>query len=156
MIPKRSSARYYDIKAPWANENPAELPVSAEDFDSISCHFKSGSSGPLPPPVQFIHESVREFFLFGQGFNILDRSTFPKTIADRHCSLMETCIKYISLDEISPLTNKNKVRLLNTRRTNVQYRFADELNGFPFLPYSVNYLFRHALEAERLGSYLEC
>jgi ankyrin repeat protein len=148
VIPKRSSVGRFDTKAPWANENLAELPGSAEDFDSISRRFKSSSPAPLPP-VQFIHESVREFFLFGKGFNILDCSTFPKTIADRHCSLMETCIKYISLDEISPSAIESKVLILNMCRPGVQYRFAD--SGFPFLPYSVNYLFHHALEAERLG-----
>lgn len=138
----------YIANTPRAYENPTKLPGGVEYIDSRFCPIKSSSPVPPPPPVQFIHESVREFFLFGKGFDILDRSTFLKTIADRHCSLMETCIRYLSIDEMSQLAIESKVLFLNNH---LKCQFANRLDDFPFLPYSVNFLFHHALEAERLG-----
>jgi hypothetical protein len=59
---------------------------------------------PRPTPdsqIQFIHESVREFFLKNQGFQIIEDCKNPYTIEERHCILVETCTRYICLEELN-------------------------------------------------------
>ncbi|KAH8589753.1 hypothetical protein B0O99DRAFT_475591, partial [Bisporella sp. PMI_857] len=49
--------------------------------------------------VQFIHESVREFFLHHNGFSFLDPNIGPHFIGEGHLSILNTCLDYISISE---------------------------------------------------------
>ncbi|VUC32074.1 unnamed protein product [Clonostachys rosea] len=50
--------------------------------------------------VQVIHESVREFFLLGQGFNALDHRPNLNLIGDGHLSIIHSCLDYLNIMEL--------------------------------------------------------
>ncbi|KAF5575081.1 uncharacterized protein FSUBG_13957 [Fusarium subglutinans] len=53
--------------------------------------------------VQVIHESVRDFFLRGNGFSVLDSSLLTHPISSGHLSIMATCLDYVNIDELDAL-----------------------------------------------------
>lgn len=53
--------------------------------------------------VEFIHESVREFFLEGEGFRTLDFDSRGNPKADGHLLIMETCLEYLDIVELDSL-----------------------------------------------------
>ncbi|KAI1390695.1 uncharacterized protein F4822DRAFT_161355 [Hypoxylon trugodes] len=80
--------------------------------------------------VQFIHESVREFFLRGDGFAILECNGNSKSLAERHEILAEYCM----------------VCIYQTPWDTFGERVFDE---FPFVRYALKSLLYHVGEAER-------
>ncbi|KAL6835384.1 hypothetical protein V8C40DRAFT_234261, partial [Trichoderma camerunense] len=53
--------------------------------------------------VQVIHESVREFFLKGDGFKVLDPGLRLNQIGNGHLSIMATCLDYLNIKELDAL-----------------------------------------------------
>ncbi|QYS95087.1 NACHT domain-containing protein [Trichoderma simmonsii] len=53
--------------------------------------------------VQVIHESVREFFLKGDGFIVLDPGLRLNQIGNGHLSIMATCLDYLNIKELDAL-----------------------------------------------------
>ncbi|KAH7139810.1 hypothetical protein B0J13DRAFT_68001 [Dactylonectria estremocensis] len=53
--------------------------------------------------IEVIHESVREFFLKGRGFSILDPLVEPNAVGNGHLSIMKTCLDYLHIDELDTL-----------------------------------------------------
>ncbi|KAF3023462.1 hypothetical protein E8E14_001444 [Neopestalotiopsis sp. 37M] len=53
--------------------------------------------------VEFIHESVCEFFLQGRGFPSLDPGMGPNVQAAGHLQIMETCLDYLDIFELNGL-----------------------------------------------------
>ncbi|KAG9494751.1 hypothetical protein J7337_013890 [Fusarium musae] len=53
--------------------------------------------------VQVIHESVRDFFLRGDGFSVLDSSLSTHPIGTGHLSIMATCLDYVNIGELDAL-----------------------------------------------------
>jgi hypothetical protein len=53
--------------------------------------------------VQVIHESVRDFFLRGNGFSVLDPSFLTHPIGSGHLSIMATCLDYVNIGELDAL-----------------------------------------------------
>ncbi|KAG4268205.1 hypothetical protein FPRO04_12597 [Fusarium proliferatum] len=53
--------------------------------------------------VQVIHESVRDFFLRGNGFSALDTSFSTHPIGRGHLSIMATCLDYVNIGELDAL-----------------------------------------------------
>ncbi|KAF5572881.1 hypothetical protein FPCIR_14158 [Fusarium pseudocircinatum] len=53
--------------------------------------------------VQVIHESVRDFFLRGNGFSVLDSSLSTHAIGTGHLSIMATCLDYVNIGELDAL-----------------------------------------------------
>lgn len=54
--------------------------------------------------VQFIHESVRGFFLHNNGFSFLDLRIGSRAIGEGHLSILNTCFDYISIAELDELS----------------------------------------------------
>ncbi|KAF2139899.1 uncharacterized protein K452DRAFT_335834 [Aplosporella prunicola CBS 121167] len=50
--------------------------------------------------VQFIHESVREFFLNGDGFHVFGQQTKIDPTGTGHLTIMETCLDFIKITEL--------------------------------------------------------
>ncbi|KAK5218691.1 hypothetical protein LTR72_008630 [Exophiala xenobiotica] len=61
--------------------------------------------------VQVIHESVREFFLDGQGFTILDGSAVGPNISQRQAMLVAACVNCLGVSELQPLEENNNCDL---------------------------------------------
>jgi hypothetical protein len=58
--------------------------------------------------IQVIHESVREFFMLSNGFEILDSNLASNPIGNGHLSIMGTCIDYLNIKELDALVQARK------------------------------------------------
>lgn len=70
--------------------------------------------------LEFIHESVREFFLHGNGFSSLDPSLGQNPRADGHISIMKTCLDYLGIVELDALVEarrKNQYKIETFQRS---------------------------------------
>lgn len=56
--------------------------------------------------VQFIHESVREFFLDEKGFSLLNPELGTSAVSQGHVTLYNFCIDYLSLSELNDLAEQ--------------------------------------------------
>ncbi|KAF5657827.1 nb-arc ankyrin domain-containing protein [Fusarium denticulatum] len=72
--------------------------------------------------VQVIHESVRDFFLRGNGFSVLDPSLSTHAIGTGHLSIMATCLDYVNIGELDALvaarqrvTSREKSPIFSTK-----------------------------------------
>lgn len=52
------------------------------------------------PAIQFVHESVHEYFLHGNGFKLLDESHSCGSPGSGHVYIMEMCLRYAQLEEL--------------------------------------------------------
>ncbi|KAH6867217.1 hypothetical protein B0T10DRAFT_573048 [Thelonectria olida] len=78
-----------------------------EGFESLSL---LGGAGSLDHKhgetrvVQVIHESVRKYFMDGDGFKILKPNSWRRhTIVDGHLSIAKTCLDYLFISELDAL-----------------------------------------------------
>lgn len=56
--------------------------------------------------VEFIHESVREFFLDENGFSLLNPELGTRAVSQGHVTLFNFCIDYLSLSELNDLAEQ--------------------------------------------------
>ncbi len=85
----------------------AVVEVAENGSDKVSIHAGAGSldlEHGDTRVVQVIHESVRQFFLLGNGFYVLDPSLSPKSaIPTGHLSIINTCLDYMNVKELDAL-----------------------------------------------------
>ena len=55
--------------------------------------------------VRLIHESVRQFFLHGEGFFILSPGLGHSAVGEGYVSIMDTCLDFIGIPELDCLVN---------------------------------------------------
>ena len=93
--------------------------------------------------VQFIHQSVNDFFL-KDGFAILDSNFDEDFFGKGHSCLSISCINYFTQNGIiSELKSMPQKKMRD---------WSDEVKRkFPFIEYSIKFMFRHAAEAEKEG-----
>ncbi|KAM0345818.1 hypothetical protein ACHAPU_006171 [Fusarium lateritium] len=53
--------------------------------------------------IQVIHESVRDLFLRGEGFYVLDQDLKTHPLGKGHLSIMGICLDYIQIEELNAL-----------------------------------------------------
>ncbi|KAF4944299.1 hypothetical protein FGADI_12783 [Fusarium gaditjirri] len=83
-----------------------EVPPHGSGSDISSVGVDAGSLTPEHGGtriVQVIHESVRDFFLRGNGFSALDPSLSSHPIGSGHLSIMATCLDYVNIGELDAL-----------------------------------------------------
>ncbi|VUC37223.1 unnamed protein product [Clonostachys rosea] len=90
-------------------------------------------------PVQFIHESVREYFLSSKGFLALEKTKTPLTLAEQHLKYIELCMRALSF---SP-SSRRPADVRNFHRR------------FPLFAYAGNNLPYHISQAELGGAVCE-
>ncbi|RDW79149.1 uncharacterized protein DSM5745_06001 [Aspergillus mulundensis] len=82
--------------------------------------------------VQVIHGSVREFFLSGRGFEVLNRSG-SCTSGSGDISILETCLSYIRISELDALVSQRE-EVGNTRlmgkRTRSEASFGSSASNY--------------------------
>lgn len=82
---------------------------------------RDGPNGLEGTRVQFIHESVREFFL-STGVRLISKSSQQAALGYGHLVLGRTCLNYLSVSELADIRGKLDVyRFFNSR----------DLNGHP-------------------------
>ncbi|KAI0455693.1 hypothetical protein F5B21DRAFT_178737 [Xylaria acuta] len=136
---------------------------SADDFilpDKISTRVKVLSCGlaevasPGTRTVQFIHQSVKDFFT-ENGLTILagsSKSAREMAIEANSC-LARSCIRYMAMEEIAEITIPERQHRRQHRRHNRQHnQWQYWKSDFPLLHYAVNLWMSHAQEAEAVGS----
>ncbi|KAL7814025.1 ankyrin repeat-containing domain protein [Trichoderma gracile] len=143
------------VEVYWALAIDADCPHkylkecgSTEDYGSdedmerrviaLSCGLaESVTSTSQTPIVQFIHQSVKDFFV-DKGLLVLDSSsvTVDEAIGRAHFSLSRTCIRYCLMEEIA------RFKSVNGREWEAQ---------FPFITYAATAWTTHAHQSDRLG-----
>lgn len=53
--------------------------------------------------IQVIHESVRQYFIEGPGFSVLNSAFKKQALAHAHLQIMSVCLDYISITELDAL-----------------------------------------------------
>jgi len=113
--------------------------------------------------VQFIHESVRDFFLSGDGQIIFGEEVDDdQIIGYSHEILKQSCINYITFEEMSKVNRRydrselakhNEITDLDDRdRCLTGLELARDLKlAYPFLDYAIDSIFYHASRAEAAG-----
>lgn len=82
------------------------VPLRDTDFEAMSVDAGAGSlnlEAGDSRVVQVIHESVRDFFLKGNGFSVLDPSLSIHPVGKGHLSIMATCLDYVNIEELDAL-----------------------------------------------------
>lgn len=59
--------------------------------------------------IQVIHESVRQYFIEGPGFAVLNPASAGKPLAHAHLSIMNSCLDYIQVRELDALVEARKL-----------------------------------------------
>lgn len=59
--------------------------------------------------VQVIHESVRQYFMEGPGFTVLNPASAGRPLAHAHLSIMNVCLDYILIEELDALVEARKL-----------------------------------------------
>lgn len=59
--------------------------------------------------VQVIHESVRQYFMEGPGFAVLNPASAEKPLAYAHLSIMNICLDYMLIEELDALVEARKL-----------------------------------------------
>jgi ankyrin repeat protein/Cdc6-like AAA superfamily ATPase len=90
------------------------------------------------PSVQFIHESVRDFFLTGSGFQLLDPKFRGSINGKAHSAIALTCVNYLQTHEIS-----------NAARRAHSWTGQPTREPLILLRYVATHLFTHIEEAEQ-------
>ena len=66
------------------------------------------SFGGEVPVVQFIHESVREYFLHGNGFELLGKLGPLDLVGASHIYIMTSCLRYTLIEELDGLIHSGR------------------------------------------------
>jgi ankyrin repeat protein len=101
------------------------------------------------PTVQFIHESVRDFFLKVDGVSTLWESLGNNFLGQSHERLKQCCLRYMSIDTITHLTLNEPLPKESSQEAATLHLSA--MSSFPFLEYAVHHVLHHANLAEGSG-----
>lgn len=107
---------------------------------TISCGLVETVPSSNSRVVQFIHQSVRDFFV-EEGLAVLDdsldasKSDANSTIGTAHYQISRTCIRYIAMEEIAVSAPEREALI----------------SQFPLLHYAVSSWISHAKESESKG-----
>lgn len=105
--------------------------------------------------VQFIHETVRSFFL-EKGFQLLDPSLGTQALARGHRLLSKSCYSYLSTEEIRTLPEMASsddwyFGRLNSPLSQLATKFSLEASQLSLVWYGFEYFLHHARQAELEG-----
>ena len=109
--------------------------------------------------VQFIHESVRELFLRGNGFAILDNTLSPHAIGKGHSSISRACLNLINIEELGsvPYSGWRDLNQLGSPGWRLEgpkrksHRREAASHNSSILEYAADSLFHHSQQAEYNG-----
>ncbi|KAJ3457000.1 hypothetical protein MRS44_014141 [Fusarium solani] len=102
---KALSGGLLEVSASRSDEAPLE------DEENLSIRAGAGSLDLEQGEtriVQVIHQSVREFFLEGGGFRLLDASAARNPVGSCHVTIAITCFNYISISELDALIDARR------------------------------------------------
>ncbi|KXJ93659.1 hypothetical protein Micbo1qcDRAFT_172568 [Microdochium bolleyi] len=95
------------------------------------------------PQYQFIHETVREFFLSGKGYRLLGQDSRDHQ-GKAHSTLALACCRYLDVAEFTPMNRAAAMSQSWEARNHF-------VSSHAFLQYSTHYLLEHIEAAEQRG-----
>jgi hypothetical protein len=98
------------------------------------------------PTVQFIHESVRDFFLKEHGVSTLWEGLGNKLLGQSHEKLKQCCLRYMSIDTSTHLDLSKPLPKASSQDATTLRQSATK--SFPFLEYAVHHVLYHANAAQ--------
>ncbi|KAI9890829.1 MAG: hypothetical protein M1814_003613 [Vezdaea aestivalis] len=101
--------------------------------------------------LQFIHQSVRDFFVEGGGLNILGMPSHESVVAASHCRLSRSCLKFFEFDQVQRISGLENVSWLGGLGEDMLERYGEPAYGISLLEYVTEGLFEHAYQAEKEG-----
>ncbi|PLB51475.1 hypothetical protein P170DRAFT_80243 [Aspergillus steynii IBT 23096] len=103
--------------------------------------------------VHFIHESVRDFLLRGDGFNKLQMGLQENTVGNSHDRIAQVCFQYIAQIDEGETDEGGSEATLETL-SNLPRASKKEFirANFPFLDYAIRSLLYHSNVAEASGA----
>ncbi|KAL9085611.1 MAG: hypothetical protein Q9165_007511 [Trypethelium subeluteriae] len=114
--------------------------------------------------VQVIHESVRDWFLHGNGFQRLQGSVVTDPIGQGHIAILRCCINILTCSDFLPLQLISQqefsdkdwkgTRSWSNNHNDIRSRIANlgsKKDVTDITWYAINNVFSHALEAEEAG-----
>ncbi len=140
------------------DEDDTNVDDTNDDDNSI---YGFGSDKGLR--VQFIHESMRDFFITGDGQTIFGKEVDgERFIGNSHEILKQSCINYLTLEEMSMESKRYAISdgafydevidLFDPNRYLTGQELARELKrAYPFLNYAIKSILFHASRAETAG-----
>lgn len=142
---KESFDEYQEI-ADWDWTGDLERNLKTHSYGLVEVALSSQSR----PIVQFIHQSVRDFFLV-EGLSDLQRSidgSEPKESLEgmAHHRLSKACIRYFKVEEFAQYEGQPH------REAQADLRHGMEIGKFPLLNYAVSSWMLHEQESERTGT----
>lgn len=96
--------------------------------------------------VQVIHESVRQYFMDGPGFAVLNPDLADKPLAHAHHSMMEVCLDYILITELDALVEarmrpkRHMMRKQDAKAENGRFDNVEPDSSTPAMWYPSNFL----------------
>ncbi|KAH0538032.1 hypothetical protein FGG08_005344 [Glutinoglossum americanum] len=127
--------------------NPAEVSHETIDRFILSCS-KGLAEVSKDQTVQFIHETVRDFFLLRNGLAQLQPDLTANMTGLSQEQLKRCCYQYIITDMFKDFFN-DALPCANSQAAKDLRKIASE--AFPFLEYAVNNIFIHADAAQSWG-----
>lgn len=98
--------------------------TSSEDLQDVDQVSVCAGAGSLEMEygetriVQVIHESVRDFFLVGEGAScLLNGLNKDEFVAQGHLSIMHTCLDYIAISELDSLCEARTLATISKKKT---------------------------------------
>jgi ankyrin repeat protein len=101
------------------------------------------------PNVQFIHESVRDFFLKGNDVGTLWDELGNNFLGQSHEKLKQCCLRYMSINTATHLDLSKPLPKASSEDAATLRQSAAK--AFPFLEYTVHHVLYHANAAENSG-----
>ncbi|OCK95793.1 uncharacterized protein K441DRAFT_555462, partial [Cenococcum geophilum 1.58] len=77
-----------------------EIQVHPQQIMRLIRNLSKGLIEVSSKGVQFIHESVREFFIHGRGLTILENRSETSSIRSGHLTIIRSCLNHIYLEEL--------------------------------------------------------
>jgi hypothetical protein len=125
--------------------------ITAEDIRRFILHSSNGLAEitkSKTPTVQFIRESVRDFFLKENGVSTLWERLIKDFPGQSHDILKQCCLKYMSIDTAHALLNELQPKA-SSQEAEILRQSA--LKSFPFLEYAVHQVLYYSNAAEGGG-----
>jgi ankyrin repeat protein len=120
--------------------------VEASRLSTISMAFWPRTTVQMREVVQFIHQSVKDFFL-ESGLSMLQSSlTNDRAVRLAHLRLSQICIRYLTMEEISRWP-EDKSRY-SISQLDIIPQSADKYICFPFLHYATTSWISHSAKGD--------
>lgn len=141
------SGVYPDALQPWDPEEITTLNMDDFILDSSKglVEIKKGKE----PIIQFIHESVREFFRNGNDLARLQLTDANISVAQSHEKLKNCCLQYMEMGPFI-LTSTPMPPLMDSYMEGKELK-ENIVTSYPFLEYAMHGVLHHADKAQENG-----